>query len=178
VSDAEQGTWKKLRRDPRVLTVVVLVLLAILVAGTSISVAAFTSSSTNPAKITMGNVVFDVAPTGAIVDTTTLKPGSDQSGSAALTNRQVPATFSLGFSGIGTSLLVRTLQLTVTQTSPVSNKQLYSGTLAGVGTLDLGKLATGEVARVTLRFVWPTTSVDASLQGQNVPLVLNWTATT
>jgi hypothetical protein len=177
VSDAEQGTWKKLRRDPRVLTVVVLVLLAILVAGTSISVAAFTSSSTNDAILKMGNVVFDVAPTGTIVDTTSLKPGADRSGTVTLTNRQVPATFSLSFSGIGPGLLVNTLQLTVTQTTPVS-KQLYSGTVAGVTTLNLGKLTTGQATQVKLQFVWPATSLDASLQGLTVPLVLNWNATT
>jgi hypothetical protein len=178
VSGAEQGTWKKLRRDPRVVTVFVLVMLAILLAGTSISVAAFTASSTNGATLKMGNVVFDVAPTAAIVDTTSLKPGADRSGTATLTNRQVPAAFSLSFSGIGTSLLVNTLQLTVTETSPTSNKQLYSGTVAGVGTLDLGKLAPAAVARVTLHFVWPAANTDATLQGQSIPLVLNWSATT
>jgi hypothetical protein len=177
VSEAEQGTWKKLRRDPRVLTVVVLVLLAILLAGTSISVAAFTSSSTNQAVLRMGDVVFDVAPVGAIVDTTSLKPGADRSGTVTLTNRQVPATFSLGFSGIGTSLLVNTLRLTVTQITPIS-RQLYNGTVAGVGTLNLGKLAMGTAAQLTLRFVWPAGSTDPSLQAQSIPLILNWTATT
>jgi hypothetical protein len=125
----------------------------------------------------MGDLVFDVAPAGQIVDTTALKPGADRSGAVTITNRQVAATFSMAFGGIGTGSLASAVQLTVTQTAPVS-KQLYSGALSGVGSLALGKLSTGQSVRLSVRFVWPASSIDPALQGQSVPLVINWNATT
>ncbi len=125
----------------------------------------------------MGDLAFDVAPAGQIVDTTALKPGADRSGAVTITNRQVPATFSMAFTGIGTGSLASALQLTVTETAPVS-KQLYTGALSGVGTLALGKLGTGQSVQVSVRFLWPAASLDPVLQGQTVPLVINWNATT
>ncbi|HEV8462905.1 MAG TPA: hypothetical protein VGQ38_19625 [Gaiellaceae bacterium] len=157
--------------------VVALVLLAIVISATAITTAAFTASSTNTARLVMGDIVFDVVPPGQIVDTTALKPGADRSGTVTITNRYVPASFSVGFAGIGTSALASTLQLTVTQTAPVS-RQLYSGALAGVGSLSLGKLTQGQSAQLSIRFLWPAANADAELQGQSVPLVINWNATT
>jgi hypothetical protein len=125
----------------------------------------------------MGDIVFDVVPTGPVVDTTGLKPGADRSGTVTITNRHVPATFSMAFNGLGTSPLAGIMQLTVTQTLPVS-RQLYSGALAAAGPLPLGKLDRGQRAQLTVRFLWPAGIADPALQGASVPLVINWDATT
>ena len=161
-------------RDKRVLVVVVLVLGAGLVAGATLTISAFTASTSGGGSISAGALAFALAPTGRIVDTSAMKPGDTKSGTVTLTNQKAAATFTLTFTGLGTSTLPGVLQLTVLQTSPTTSKQLYSGALAAVPPLNLGQLATGDALTLQLTFVWPSGSSDPSLQGQRVDLVLQW----
>lgn len=156
---------------------VVLVLGAGLVAGTTLTVAAFTSSTSGGAAVRAGDVVFTVSPAGTIVDTSSMKPGDTRAGTVTLTNQQAPASFALTFTGLGTATLASVLQLTVAQTSPVS-RQLYSGALSAVPVLSLGTVSSGSGVGLRLTFAWPAASRDAALQGQSIPLVLRWDAQT
>lgn len=164
-------------RDKRVLVVAVLLLFALLLASVVASVAVFTADSRSKGAITAGDLVFDLAPASAIVDTSGMRPGDTRTGKVTLTNRQASGSFNLGFSGLGTGLLASTLQLTVARTSPTS-AQLYSGVLANVPTLALGRIASGASQTLSLTFAWPASAQDPSLQAQSIPLVLGWSAQT
>lgn len=174
---SEPSRRPRLLRDPRVLAVLVLLLLALLVGGTVLSVAAFTADSDNSASIAAGGVVFDLTSTGAIVDTSGLRPGITRTGQVQLANRKSAATYTLAFTGLGTGPLPGVLRLTVAQTTPQS-KQLYDGLLKDVPTLALGRIDTGATVGLALTFAWPAGSQAPELQGQTVPLVLQWRATT
>ena len=156
---------------------VILLLVAMLVAGALLTISAFTSSTAGGASIDAADLVFALAPSGTVVDTTAMKPGDTRTGSVTLTNQKAAATFTLGFAGLGSGTLAGVLQLTVTQTAPVT-KQLYSGALASAPLLQLGKIASGGTVHLSLAFAWPSGSRDAALQGQSIPLVLQWGAQT
>jgi hypothetical protein len=173
----EPSSWRRVLHDPRVLVVLVLFLAAVLVAGTVLTVATFTADSENTASVGAGSLTFDLTPTGAIVDTTALRPGDTRSGQVQVANRKAAATFTLAFTGLGTGPLPGVLRLTVAQTTPTS-KQLYNGVLANAPTLDLGRIAGGASVGLALTFAWPDASRAPELQGQSVPLVLQWNATT
>jgi predicted ribosomally synthesized peptide with SipW-like signal peptide len=161
-----------------VLVVVVILLFALLVGGVVLTTAVFTDSSTSKGAIAAGDLVFALAPAGTVVDTNGMKPGDTRMGSVTLTNQKASGTFSLAFSGLGTSTLVNTLQLTVSKSSGTTSQQLYSGVLASVPTLSLGTLATGGSMGVKFTYAWPADQVDPALQGQSIPLVLQWSAHT
>jgi hypothetical protein len=161
-----------------VLVVAVIVLFALVVGGAVFTTAVFTDSSTSIGDITAGDLVFALSPSSAIVDTSGMKPGETRTGSVTLTNKKAGGTFSLGFSGLGSSTLASTLLLTVAKSSGTTNEQLYSGPLASVPTLALGTLATGKTLGLKFTYAWPADQVDPALQGQSIPLVLNWSANT
>ncbi len=172
----ERTGWPRVLRNPRVLIVLVLLLLAILVGGVLLSVSVFTTSSKNTGSISAGDLVFDV-PSGSFVDTSGLRPGDSRTGSVELANRKSAATFTLGFAGLDPSPLRDVLQLTIDQTAPVS-RRLYSGPLKDVKPIGLGRIETGASIRLGFTFAWPSDQRGPQLQGQSVPLVLQWDATT
>lgn len=174
---AEPGRTHRWLRDKRVLVVAALLFLALLLAAVGVSVAAFTASSESHGSISAGDLTFDLAPASAIVDTSGMKPGDSRAGVVTLTNRQAAGSFSLGFGGIGSSTLASTLRLTVKRTAPAA-QTLYDGSLAGVPTLPLGTVGTGQAVTLALTFAWPADAVDPSLQAQSIPLVLDWSART
>jgi predicted ribosomally synthesized peptide with SipW-like signal peptide len=161
-----------------VLVVIVILLFALLVGGAVLTTAVFTDSSSSKGSISAGDLVFALSPTTTIVDTSGMKPGDTRMGSVTLTNQKAAGTFSLGFSGLGTGTLASTLQLTVSKSSGTTNQQLYSGVLASVPTLSLGTLATGASMGLKFTYAWPADQVDPALQGQSIPLVLQWSART
>jgi hypothetical protein len=177
VSEPEPTTWQKLRHDKRVLIVGVLLLVALLVGGAVLTTAAFTASSSNGSSVATGDVSFDLVPAGAIVDTSALRPGATKTGVVQIVNRKAAATFTLGFTGLGASTLAATLQFTVAEVSPQS-RQLYSGPLSAVPSLALGRIVQGQSMQLSLTFAWAAADNSAALQGQSVPLVLQWSATT
>lgn len=177
MSEQKPRFWRTAIRDWRVLSVIVLVLLAALIGGAYLTVATFTASSASKASIGTGDVVFALTPTGAIVDTTALRPGVTKTGQVQIANQKATATFTLGFSGIGSGPLVSTLQFTVAELAPQS-RQLYSGPLSAVQPIALGQIAKGGSMQLGLTFAWSATSTSPDLQGQSVPLVLHWDATT
>jgi hypothetical protein len=160
-----------------VLVIGVLLLAAVLTGSVVLSVASFTSSSTNTSTLATGDLVFDLAPAGPAVDTSALRPGVTKTGQVTLTNRKSAADFTLGFAGVGTGPLAGVLRLTVAETAPQS-KQLYDGPLAAAPTLPLGRLAQSQSLQLSLTFAWPAGQQDPALQGQSVPLVLDWSAST
>jgi hypothetical protein len=172
----ERTGWRRALRNPRVLVVLVLVLLAILVGSVVLSLAAFTTSSKNASSISAGDLVFDV-PSAAFVDTSGLRPGDTRTGTMQIANRKSAATFTLGFAGLDPNPLRDVLQLTIDQSAPVS-RRLYSGPLKDVKPIVLGRIETGASIRLGFTFVWPSDQRGAQLQGQTVPLVLQWDATT
>jgi hypothetical protein len=173
----ERTGWRRTLRNPRVLIVLVLLLLAILVGGAVLSFAVFTTSSQNTGTISAGDLVFDVVPSASIVDTSGLRPGDTRTGSVQIANSKSGATFTLGLAGLDPSPLRDVLQLTIDQTAPVS-RQLYSGPLKDVTPIVLGRIETGGSIQLGFSFVWPSDQRAPQLQGQNVPLVLQWSATT
>jgi len=173
----QSGRRRRLLRDPRFLVVLVLLLGAVLVGSAVLTIATFTASSKNTGAVSAGSVVFDVTPVGAALDTTNLKPGDTRSGELELANRKVRASFTLDFTGKGAGPLPNVLQLTVTKTAPVS-QQLFQGTLSAASSLALGTIDQGNSIRLRFTFAWPSSSRAPDLQGQTVPLVLQWRATT
>jgi hypothetical protein len=165
-------------RDPRILVVGVIALFALVVAGITLSFAVFSASSGSTASITAGNLVYDIRPPTTIVNTSGMRPGDVRHGTVTLTNTKSPGAFALGFSGIGTSALASTLLVTVTRGTPSAPHTVYSGPLADAPTLDLGRLATGASLTLDLMFSWPSAARDPTLQGQTIPLVLDWSART
>jgi hypothetical protein len=175
---AAPGRWRRRLRDKRVLVVVVLALVVLLAGSVTLSLAVFTDSSESTAAISAGDLVYDLAPTTAIVDTSGMKPGDTRGGVVTVTNRKSSGRFTLGFSGIGSGTLASTLQLTVKKTSGTTSLTLYSGPLASVPTLDLGSIATAGSATLNFTYAWPADAKDPALQGQSIPLVLEWSART
>jgi hypothetical protein len=173
----ERTGWRRTLRNPRVLIVLVLLLLAILIGGAVLSFTVFTTSSQNTGTISAGNLVFDLVPSGSFVDTSGLRPGDTRTGSLEIANRESGATFTLGFAGLDPNPLRDVLQLKIDQTAPVS-RQLYSGPLKDVTPIVLGRIETGSSIQLGFSFVWPSDQRAPQLQGQNVPLVLQWSATT
>jgi hypothetical protein len=157
--------------------VLVLLLLAILVGGAVLSITVFTTSSKNTGTISAGDLVFDLVPAGSFVDTSGLRPGDTRAGRVEIANSKSGATFTLGFAGLDRSPLRDVLQLTIDQTAPVS-RRLYSGPLKDVKPIVLGRIETGKSIQLGFSFVWPSDQRAPQLQGQNVPLVLQWSATT
>jgi hypothetical protein len=156
----------------------VFVLAAILVGSVVFTVSAFTSTSSNTASISMGEVRFDVSPSGtAVVDTTALRPGATAAGEVQLTNRSAPAAFTLVFEGVAPGPLVDVLGLEVQEVGGQA-RVLYDGPLKSVTPLALGRFAANAGVRLRLTFAWPAGSKDPSLQARTVPVVLRWNATT
>jgi predicted ribosomally synthesized peptide with SipW-like signal peptide len=156
-----------------VLAVVILVLIVVLVAGVTLSLAVFTASSQSSGSIEAGDLAFILAPPSGIASTAGMRPGETRHGTVRVTNTKSAGSFTLGFSGIGTSTLASTLRLTVTRTTP-SQATLYDGVLATVPTLQLGRLATGASLTLDFSYAWPSDAKSPDLQGQSIPLVLNW----
>lgn len=152
-------------------------LLALIVGGATVSIAVFTGQSTNSSSVSSGRIDFAVSPTGPIVDTTALRPGASQTGQATLLNSASAASFTLRFTGLGTGPLPAVLQLTVKEVAPAA-KTLYNGALSAVPAIALGKIAQGGTVQIGFTYAWPAVQQDAGLQGQSVPLVLNWDAST
>jgi hypothetical protein len=173
----ERTGWRRTLRNPRVLIVLVLLLLATLVGGTVLSVAAFTTSAKNTGTISAGDLVFDLVPSASFVDTSGLRPGDSRTGSVQIANRKSGATFTLSFSGLDASPLRDVLQLTIDQTAPVS-RQLYNGPLKDVRPIVLGRIETGASIQLGFSFVWPSDQRAPQLQGQSVPFALQWSART
>ena len=173
----ERTGWRRALRNPRVLIVLVLLLLAILVGSVVLSMAAFTTSSSTPGSISAGDLVFDLTPAGSIVDTSRLRPGDTRTGSVQLVNRKSGATFTLGFGGLDPNPLRDVLQLTINQTAPVT-RQLYQGPLKDVKPIAIGRIETGASVQLGFTYAWPANQLGPELQGQSVPLVLQWSAST
>ena len=178
VPDRERSLWRTLLRDRRFLSVLVILLAATLVGSVVFTVSAFTSTSSNAASIRMGEVRFDVSPAGvAVVDTTALRPGATAAGEVQLTNRSVPATFTLAFEGVAPGPLVNVLGLKVQEVGGQA-RVFYDGPLASVTPLALGRFSANAGVRLRLTFAWPAGSKDPLLQARTVPVVLRWNATT
>ncbi len=174
---AEPGRWRRRLRDKRVIAIIAIVLVGLLSSGVAFTLAVFTDSSQSAGSISAGDLVYDLAP-ATIVNTTAMKPGETRGGSVTLTNKKAKGSFALGFGGLGSSSLASTLQLTVKKTAPTGAQTLYSGVLASVPTLELGTLATGASLTLNFTYAWPADALDPALQGQSIPLVLQWGART
>src|SRR5262249_57709348 len=103
----------RLRPKPVVLVIVVLALLALLAGSVWLSLAAFTASSKNTGTVSAGDLVFEMTPTGTIVDTSALRPGDTRNGTVDIANRKSGATFTLGFAGLTANPLRDVMQLTI-----------------------------------------------------------------
>ncbi len=174
---APERAVNRLLRSRRVLVAAALLLAALIVGGVTVSTAVFTGRSTSSASAGAHRIDFAVSPAGSIVDTTALRPGATHSGQVTLANHAAPASFTLRFTGLGTGPLPGVLQLTVQEISPIA-KQLYNGVLAAVPAITLGKIAQGASVQIGFTYAWPAANQDAALQGQIVPLVLHWDAST
>src|SRR4029077_1478989 len=98
-------------------------------------------------------------------------------GSVQVANRKSGATFALSFAGLDPNPLRDVLQLTIDQTAPVS-RTLYNGPLKDVRPILLGRIETGASIQLGFTYTWPSDERAPELQGQSVPLVLQWSATT
>jgi hypothetical protein len=174
---AAPGGWRRRLRDRRALVGAIVVLVALLVAGATLTLAVFTATSGSPTRISAGDLVFALSPPTTVVNTVGMRPGETRTGVVTLTNQKSQGTFTLSFDGLTASSLATTLHLTVTKTAPTT-AVLYSGALASVRPLPLGTITTGKAMTLSLAFVWPAEAEDPALQGQSVSLVLSWRAIT
>src|SRR4051794_7196647 len=183
MSDA-RASPRSLLRDRRVLAVVVVLLGAILVASVVFTVAAFTATSKNSASVSAGSVVFELSQAGKplpagtpVVDTNVLRPGDTRAGDVTITNKNSDASFTLTFTGIA-GPLPDVLLLTVDEVPPRAQPLYANKPLSAVPPIPVGPIARGKAMTLRLTFSWPAAQQAPALQGQSVPVVLRWDAST
>lgn len=177
MAEATPTLTERLGRHRRALIIGVAVVVLLGIGAVFLSAALFTSGTKNSATVSAGTLRFTVTPASGIVDTSALRPGATKTGNVTITNTDATGKFTLTFAGLGSGPLVGVLGLTVAETAPASTS-LYNGSLSAVTPLALGTLAKNASVTLALTFTWPSASNDPSLQGQSVPLVLQFDATT
>jgi hypothetical protein len=180
VSTASRTTW--IRRS--LLSLVVLAVLAFTLHATVFSGASFTAGSVNPGAIFFSGTLAhsnDVGGTFA-VDATGLLPGASQTGVMILQGAgTVPARYALCPIGLTDTPHspalsgVLTLKVEDVTAAPVT---LYSGTVAGFSSADLGSIAAGATRSYRLTLAYPAGANSAGLQGASMTLDLDVTGAT
>jgi hypothetical protein len=177
--------WNVLMRNPKRL-VIALVLIVIAIAAAAFASATFTSTSANPGNLAAtGSLKIDNSnPDAAILTATGLVPGDSRNGSVTISN----VGDSAGDFSLTTQDLVDTpptpplsghLDLLIEDvTVPATPTETYRGKLNGVGTVQLGRWASGatHTYRFTLTFPDGTPATDNQYQNAQSTVSFVWNA--
>jgi hypothetical protein len=151
---------RRLTRQRGLITLIVLAALTVIVHSTAFSGASFTFVTNNPgATVTAGTYWFQTDKNGgAIITTPRLRPGFPETGTMTVTGRgDLDATYTLTKTIVSDpSSLASALNLKVEDiTTPASPVTRYDGTIANLGTTNLGTITAGNsrTFRFTLTFV-------------------------
>jgi hypothetical protein len=113
---------------------------------------------------------------GAILSVRRLAPGYRRAGVVTITNNGTRAgTFSLRGVVRGSKQLARHLRLTVRERTRGRKRVLYSGTLAGLRQVRLGRIRAGQARRFEFTVSLRVTAPNA-LQGLRTRTDFTWTA--
>jgi hypothetical protein len=151
----------------------------------------FTSSTANPGNIvTAGTFSHTNSKNNAAIFTASnLKPGDTTSGSVDITNTgSLPGTFSLTKAVTAeTASFASKLTVVITDTGDPSCVSgcpapavVWSGTVAGMGSRNLGVFAAGAVHRYTFVVTFPDgggNGADNAYRGASMTAEYDWTAT-
>jgi hypothetical protein len=179
---------KVLRANPR-RALAALATLLIAVGVTAASGATFTAQTANPTnKFTAGTLSMSNSQNNAaILSATGMKPGDSATGSVDIVNTgTVTGAFKLSKTALTNSdtdnPMADKLNLVVTDCgtdlncTTGTNPNLYTGTLAGIGTdISLGNFAAGVGHRYKFDVVFDTSATDA-YQGDNAEATFTWDA--
>jgi hypothetical protein len=148
-------------------------------AGTLIALAA-PSLAAPSVHFADGRPAITLSSTASPLDLAQLAVGEQRRGSLVVTNSgSGRGLYLLQIEGRGSRLLLRRLELTVTAGSGHALHRLYRGSLAGVGTLQLGRLDIGERRRLSFAVSLRSSGSDAgdnALQGLAAGVRLHWSA--
>jgi spore coat-associated protein N len=154
----------------------------------------FNSTSTNPGSIISAGkiVVTDSLAGTSILNATALKPGATTSGTVDVTNGgNVPATFTLTPTNLvdvpaspplssKLTLQVQDLGNPSCMTSCPAAVTIYSGAVAGMGTLALGTFQAAATHRYAFAVTFPdggSNGADNAYGGAKTTVDYKWTAT-
>jgi hypothetical protein len=149
----------------------------------------FTSSTANPSNVfTAGTLSHSNNRAGAILTATNMKPGDTASGTVDIKNTgTLPGAFSLSKTITAeTASFASKLTVVITDngdpacvTSCPAAAQVWSGTLAAMGTRSLGTFAAGDTHRYSFVVTFPDgggNGADNAYQGASTTLTYSWTA--
>lgn len=155
------------------------VIAAVVVFVVLLSGASFTAQSPSKGnQVSADTVSLTVtSPNDPIVDADQMKPNSNRSGDATVTNTGARAIVSLAVQGTSAEPAVAAVMNFKIAKKSDPSVVPYNGPIAGATAVDLGTSSTGQAVTWTLTLSMPST-VDPALGGKKMPTDFVWTART
>jgi hypothetical protein len=158
----------------RSLSVAVLGVLAF----TPIWIAQALAGSGSRLRVERGTPGLRIAGTRLSIPLDRLAIGDTRTGSITITNDGTrEGSYTLAASIAGDEKLLGELHLTLVSLGPHGSATLYTGSLAALRSLELGRLGPGEAGRFSFRLTFPSTGSgagDNALEGREAAASFNW----
>ena len=136
----------------------------------------FSSTSRSPGnEFVAARMGLNLTVTGQIVDGAGMRPGDVRTGDQSVTNTGHRGALVLSAQGLDqTQPLSQVLNIVIRQTDPSATAPVYDGSLADLGSVELGTMEKDERRTYTFKVTWPANEDSPALDGTSTSLTFDW----